>query len=50
MSATIRHLPVTVAQRVVGIALQHSQVTADDRDWSAKFVHGQRKQLCVGLC
>jgi hypothetical protein len=40
---------VPVAERVFGVALQHSQVPAYDRHRGSEFVHGKRKQLRVRL-
>jgi len=44
------HLAVPVAERVFGVALQHSQVPPYDRHRGSEFVHGKREKLRVRLC
>jgi hypothetical protein len=40
---------VSIAERLFGIALQHSQIAANDGDRGPEFVDGERKQLSIGF-
>jgi hypothetical protein len=44
------HFAVPVAERMFGVALQHSQVPSYDRHRGSEFVHGKREQLRVRPC
>ena len=43
------HLALPLAQGLIGIPLQHAQVSADDAGWGAKFVNREGEELRITL-